>query len=103
MKLTHQIKLKAINKPILTIYQHFLKTIFIKSGLNFRFFSNPIKIKRITLLKSPHVYKKAKEHFELRSYSSQFTIISNLKQQQILKFIKLNKPKEIKINLRKIA
>lgn len=103
MKQTHQIKLKSINKPILVIYQNFLKKIFNKINIEFTFIATPIKKKRITLLKSPHVYKKAKEQFELRAYSGNFIIFSKLKQNQLLKFIKLNKPKEIKISLRKIA
>jgi len=29
----------------------------------------PTKIKKITLLKSPHIYKKSREQFEIRNYS----------------------------------
>ena len=34
-----------------------------------------IKLKKFHILKSPHVYKKAQEHFSLQSYKFQFKLL----------------------------
>ncbi len=44
------------------------------------------KKKQFVFLKSPHVNKKAKEHFSLFKYALSFKIVCNLKN--LLKFIK---------------
>lgn len=102
MKITYQLKLTAINKYILIAYTNFLNKVFQRANIDFTLNHNPIKVSRLTLLKSPHVYKKAKEQFELRKYSVIFSFLT-FKTQNPLKFIQINKPKEIKSLLRKIA
>jgi len=61
----------------------------------------PVETKKITLLKSPHVHKKAREQFEVRKFTKLFTI-KNFKTSKYLLFIFLNKPKFIKIKVKKM-
>ena len=60
----HQLFIKSSSKMSIDLYSVFLKTLLIKAKVSYSFSHLPKTIKRYTLLKSPHVYKKAKEHFE---------------------------------------
>ena len=86
--------LKSSSKKSLDLYLQFLKLIFDKLGLTYSFFYFPITKKRIALLKSPHVYKKFKEHFEIRNYKVIFSFSSFL-NLTVLKYFFMNKPKSI--------
>jgi ribosomal protein S10 len=58
-----------INSFYITFLKQFLNKI---QGLNFnsiKFFFLPVKQKKFTVLKSPHVYKKAREQFEIKLYT----------------------------------
>ncbi len=56
----------------------------------------PKKKSRITLLKSPHVNKRAKEHFEMNTYKAKLTFSSNNQfEQRNLMF--LQKPAFVQI------
>ena len=63
-----QLKIKSIDQKSLTIYLKKVKKILEIIGVNYNLFNMPIKRKRITLLKSPHVNKTAREQFEIKSY-----------------------------------
>merc|ERR1711991_579617 len=56
-----KITIKTFNLNVLNLYLFFLKKAFHKLGIKFSIFFLPIKRKRITLLKSPHVNKTARE------------------------------------------
>lgn len=56
----------------------------------------PKKKSRITLLKSPHVNKRAKEHFELNNYKAILTFSSN-KQFEQRNLMFLQKPAFVQI------
>ena len=94
--------LKAIsfNLAILNLFYLFLQNIFIKYKFHFK--STIVKKKkRITLLKSPHVHKKAREQFEM----SKFSFISNFsipksKTTEFFYFLKLNTPKNIDLKFK---
>ena len=60
-------KLITTNLEILITYILFLKKL--KNIKNIKIVYLPSVIKKITLLKSPHVHKKSKEHFSLKKYS----------------------------------
>ena len=45
-----------------------------KSNVIKKYFQKKIEKKRLTILKSPHVNKKAQEQFESRLFKKQFTI-----------------------------
>lgn len=100
MKPFFKLELKTLNKPILSIYTIFLKGLFLKLKINFKKIAFPISKKKFTLLKSPHVYKKAREQFELVKYKEVIYIYSNC-SNFLLKFLILNKPTEVKIVIKK--
>jgi small subunit ribosomal protein S10 len=70
-------------------------------GIKYNTFNLPSKRKRITLLKSPHVNKKAREQFEIKKYSVMIQILSQEKFK-ILKLLSLNKPKTVTISIKNI-
>lgn len=57
---------------------------------------SPIKKKHVTLLKSPHVNKRAKENFELRIYKFRFHVCLNFSE---LKILRCNIPKNIRLKV----
>ena len=64
-------------------------------------FKLPIKKKRITLLKSPHVNKTAREQFEIKTYKVVIQLL-NGEKFKILKLLSLNKPKTVVITIKNI-
>lgn len=64
-------------------------------------FSPPEKKKIITLLKSPHVYKKAKDQFEIRYYTLVISFCDLNISLNKLRYLLLNKPSSIHLTLKK--
>ena len=96
-----QIILKSLDKLILELYINFLKKILSKyNKKSFVIQNAPKKIKRITILKSPHVNKKAMEQFEIRIFKANI-IFKNFNVNTLLKFLILNKPKSILLKIKK--
>lgn len=95
---TIKLKLKSLDRISLDIYSLYLKNVL--STLNFTtsFCNLPKKRKIVTLLKSPHVNKSAREQFSMHIYSK-IIIIKNSKNLNFLKFITANKPKHITLNI----
>lgn len=109
------ISFKSTDKTTQQIYKHFLKTLLTKfksfllktdTKLLINFINLPNKLNKISLLKSPHVNKKAFEQFQLKTYKSIVVlktdkdnkhIFNSLLGQKILKSIFVNKPKNIKL------
>jgi len=103
MKIKYQFKVKSLNKEALFLYQEFLKNIFDKVNITAQVCYLPVKKKRITLLKSPHVNKTAREQFEIKSYKFILDISSEtVVNVNVLKQILLNKPKIISVSLKKL-
>ncbi len=94
-----QVKIKTACKESMGLYSTFLKSIFNKLNYNFSAVGLPTEFRRITLLKSPHVFKKHKEQFEMRTYKQVFTIKENV-STSALKFLLLNKPKLVHLKLK---
>ena len=98
---TIKLEIKSLNKKIFLQYKDFLINFLKLQNIKASCFILPIKKKRITLLKSPHVYKKARDQFELKQYK--FVLEnSNVLNISIIKFFKiilLNKPKLIMLKL----
>jgi ribosomal protein S10 len=90
---------KASNLESLILYKFVLKKIFQKLNLKFISCDLPKKKSRITLNKSPHVNKTAREQFEICEYSSFFYFSEGLDNLS-LKYIFLNKPKTAKIKIK---
>ena len=61
------LQLKAYNPKLLEETAREIKDLVIKNGFTFKSdIKLPITIKKITVLQSPHVYKKSREQFEIR-------------------------------------
>lgn len=88
LKLTYS----SFSKKALNSYKMFLNLQFSKFNLNYIFISLPKKRKITTLLKSPHVNKKAKETFEVINYKFLLFIHYDIK---CFSFLKLNVPKSL--------
>lgn len=101
MKNSLQLKIYSIDKTLLNIYLKFLKNIFKKLNLYYTSTNLPLKVKKITLLKSSHVHKKAREQFEIKTVKKLFTI-KGLNIFKYVPFLFLNKPKFIKIKIKKM-
>jgi ribosomal protein S10 len=97
MKIT--LNIKSTNKLFLFCYVTFLKKILLKYCVGCKNFYSLAKIKKITLLKSSHVNKRAKESFESRYYNC-ILVVENLKTLNFLKFIVLNKPAGVHLKLK---
>ena len=63
------------------------------------YIGNPTKVKTLTLLKSPHVDKKARKQFALYVYKYTFFLATNM-PLELIKEILMNKPKFIDLNIR---
>ncbi len=78
----------------------YIESIFKKLNIDYSIFFLPKKEEKITLLKSPHVYKKAKEQFKLETYKVVIKVEKNTgKFNNIVPFL-MNKPKSIFIKLK---
>ena len=97
-----QLILTSSNKESLVLYKIVLTKIFAKLNIQFKYFDLPTTKKRITLNKSPHVNKTAREQFELRNYKVVFQVFRTV-DNLALKYVFLNKPKTIKIKIKKLT
>lgn len=90
-----KIKIKSLDKKILFQYKTFLIKFLEMQNINFSYFALPTKTKKVTVLKSTHVYKKARDQFELKEYKLILNVdnIFNQSKMEILKNLLLNKPK----------
>ncbi len=85
----------------LQAYVFYLQKTFKLLNLNISVFYLPRLSKKITLLKSPHVFKKAKEQFELREYKAVIKIIDCDSQfLNKIKFVLFNRPKSIQLKIK---
>lgn len=96
-----KLKIKSLNKDSLSLYKKFIIKVLTKSNLSYSIFTLPNKKKRITLLKSPHVNKKAREQFQFDSYKLLIDLKTPLTLKEI-KFLIVNKPKVVKFTLKLI-
>lgn len=92
------LKLKSLNKLSLLYYIKLVKVLLDKYKIKYSSITFPNKYKKVTFLKSPHVNKKAQEHFQLKIYNHLF--IFNLKNSIYLKQLLINKPKTVFIKLK---
>jgi small subunit ribosomal protein S10 len=64
-----RILLKSFNNDIIKLASEQLRTTLLKTDCELNgVVSLPIKIKRFCVLRSPHIDKDSREHFELRLY-----------------------------------
>ncbi len=98
--LSVQLSMKSVNSQVLTFYKTFLKKVLLNLNLKYTMIGMPTKIKRITLLKSPHVNKSAREQFEMKTYKTTLDI-HNIHVKS-LKYIIFNKPKAVTVAFKTI-
>jgi len=66
--MTYKISLKSKNLFILNRYTIIIKQLLDLIGSSI-VYKIPVQIKKFTVLRSPHVNKKAREQFEIRTYT----------------------------------
>ena len=80
------ISFKSTDKTTQQIYKQFLKTLFTNfksllliqnKKLSINFINLPNKLNRISLLRSPHVNKKAFEQFQYYQFHMQSSVLSS--------------------------
>lgn len=74
------------------------KCMFVKN-ISFKIAELPTKFNSITLIKSPHVFKKSKEHFYLKTYTSVISINKKL-NSLLLKSLFVNIPTGINLTIK---
>ncbi len=85
--------LKSNFKKTLELYTYYLEKQLKSTNVDFKLVRLPKRIKRLTILKSPHVNKKARDQYEIRTYSLTFVITKNFQDLSgLLKFVLSNKP-----------
>lgn len=89
--------LSKFNEKFLNFFLKNLKIL----NLKFKIFFLPKVIKKLTLIKSPHVDKKSREQFEIIKRKCIIDVHSDFNKIPITYFL-LNKPKTIKMTFRKI-
>ena len=90
------INLKSFSPTILQFYIAFFFQLMSHKDINLKV--QPIKHKHITLLRSPHKYKKAQEHFQLNIHKAVLTI--KIQEISTLFFLLTNKPQGIYLNIK---
>ncbi len=98
------LNLKSNFKKTLELYTYFLTKNLKSINIDFKLVRLPKRIKRITILKSPHVNKKARDQYEIRTYSLTLIILqnnsnSNIKLNNFIKLLLNNKPTLINAKL----
>jgi ribosomal protein S10 len=98
----YQLKIQSVNKKALTLYLTSLQTFLKKVNLLYSFVHLPVRKKRITLLKSPHVNKSAREQFEIKNYKTIITFFNLPNSAKIVKLLTINKPKVIVLSIKNL-
>lgn len=96
MNKNFRIILKSPCVRTLKSYCEYLKTNFYLCNLSFSIVFLPTKRKLITLLKSPHVFKKSKEQFNYLKYKCLIDIKKN-DDISVYNKIFINRPKTVSI------
>jgi small subunit ribosomal protein S10 len=94
------IKLTSFSKESLQLFIKYFD-ILKKSKLNcdYAVISLPTKKKKICILKSPHVNKKSKVHYELRIYKKLLRVKCNYLNFKFFQYLFLNKPKSVNLSI----
>ncbi len=93
--------LSCKHKTVLDFFEQYLQFLFKEFKLslnNIIIYSLPLKIEKITLLNSPHVNKRSKDSFELRTYTKIY-VFNNKIDTNFIKHIVFKKPKTLKLKI----
>ncbi|AGI48868.1 30S ribosomal protein S10 (mitochondrion) [Nannochloropsis oceanica] len=81
------LRFQTHNKENSKLFRKTLKLLSKSKNLQFSSISLPIERKRFTVLKSPHVNKKAKEQYEIRFYNGLIVIKGNFLKKELIQSI----------------
>jgi len=95
-----RILLKSFNNDIIKLASEQLRTTLLKTDCELKgVVSLPIKIKRFCVLRSPHIDKDSREHFELRLYK-RFIDISTISPSILDLLLKTELPAGVACSLK---
>lgn len=86
----YKICLKTSRPGVIHGYVNYIKNFFYKKNRKIVVQYMPTKIHRISLLRSPHVYKKSKDHFESKIFQA-VVVVKNI-DFNIIKLLLNQKP-----------
>lgn len=89
------LRFQTYNKKSCQSFKQALASLAKTENLQFSSISLPMKRKKLTLLKSPHVNKKAKEQFEVRLYNALVVFRSRTFEQEFLQNVNALLPTDI--------
>jgi ribosomal protein S10 len=95
------LELYSSSQKVIVAYLRYLISQFKKLNILFNLCIFPKKKKKLTLLRSPHVFKKAREQFEIIKYKYVLNIFINFP----IKYLKLlfrNKPLSLNFCFKKL-
>lgn len=90
------INIKSFSPNILKFYINSFFLLINSKKINIKV--QPTKHKKLTVLRSPHKYKKAQEHFELKIYKS-IILVKDVNIAELLLLLN-NKPEGVFINIK---
>ncbi len=97
-----KIRIKSSCNYTLKAYAFYLESVLKNLSLRYSIFYLPKEEQKLTLLKSPHVYKKAKEQFKISIYKVIISIEgleNNQNRNKLIPFL-INKPKAVFIKIK---
>ncbi len=97
-----KIRIKSSCNYTLKAYALYLESILKSLSLKYSIFYLPKEEQKLTILKSPHVYKKAKEQFKIETYKVIISVGQLENDQNLNKLVPflINKPKAIFIKIK---
>ena len=102
MIIKYQLKINSVNKTALSLYLKSLEAFLKKLNIFYSIIHLPIKKKRLTLLKSPHVNKSAREQFEIKTYKTIITLLNLSSSTKLIKLLTINKPKIVVLSVKNL-
>jgi len=97
-----KIRIKSSCNYTLKAYALYLESILKSLSLKYSIFYLPKEEQKLTILKSPHVYKKAKEQFKIETYKVIISVEQLENDQNLNKLVPflINKQKAIFIKIK---
>ena len=92
------LKFKAFNKRALEVYVPFCVRVAKEMGIQTSgIIRMPVETRRMTVLRSPHVDKTARDQFEMQTHSRLVRVFntSELASQKLVRYIEENLPADI--------
>jgi len=102
MIIKYQLKINSVNKTALSLYLKSLESFLKKLNIFYSISHLPTKKKRLTLLKSPHVNKSAREQFEIKTYKTIITLLNLSNSTKLIKLLTINKPKIVVLSVKNL-